>query len=178
MARYSPRGGGRDRGGRGSRSGGRGGSSRYGGRGGSSRSGGRSSRGGRGGRDDDDYYDEEPAYYGKGAKQGTHEQAGILIFGGAIVVVIITVIFLAAGGGRATVEKAMRLEKGGYYEKDEIAHGASEALGRARYFDQANPYEDKEIVAAKYQEVVSKYPGTASAREAAEYYDKVMDRRR
>ncbi len=61
-------------------------------------------------------------------------------------------------------------------EAQEMA--ASQALGRARYFDQANPYEDKEIVAAKYKEVVDKYPGTAAAKEAAEILKKVMKRKR
>ena len=175
MAKYSSYGKGRDRGGR---SGGRGGASRYGGRGGS-RSGGRSSRGGsRGGKyDDDEYYEEEPAY-GKGAKAGAHEHAGILIFGGAIVVVIITIIFLAAGGGSGTYKKAIGLQKGGKYERIERSEAASKALGQARYFDQANPYEDKEIVAAKYQDVVSRFPGSVSAQEAQKKYDEVMQRRR
>jgi hypothetical protein len=178
MAKYSPRGGRSSRGG--SKYGGRGGGSKYGSRGGSkygSRGGGRS--GGRGGGryDDEDDYDEEPAYYGKG-KTNPHEQAGILIFGGAVVVIIITVIFLAAGGGRKTIEKAMRVQKGGYYERDARQMAASQALGRARNFDKSNQYEDKEIVAQHYQDVVSQYPGTEAANEAQIMYEKVMQRRK
>jgi len=170
MARYSPRGG------RGGRSSSRSGGSR-GGRS-SSRSGGRSSRGRSRDDYDDDYYDEEPSYYGKGSKTSTHEQAGILIFGGAVVVVIITIIFLAAGGGKGTYERAIGLEKGGKYEQIHNSEAASKALGQARYFDQANPYEDKEIVAGKYQDVIRRFPGTASAEEAQERLDKVMQRRK
>jgi len=177
MAKYSPRGGRGSRGGSkyggrgGSRSGGRGGS-KYAGRGGS-----RSSRGGGGRYDDDEYYDEEPAYYGKG-KTNSHEQAGILIFGGAVVVIIITVIFLAAGGGSETYKRAIGLQKGGKYEVDAREMAASQALGRARNYDKSNQYEDKEIVAQRYQDVASQYAGTQAAREAQVMYDKVMQRRK
>lgn len=61
-------------------------------------------------------------------------------------------------------------------EAQEMA--ASQALGKARYFDLANPYEDKEIIAAKYKEVVDKYPGTVAAKEAADMIKKVMQRKR
>jgi hypothetical protein len=93
-------------------------------------------------------------------------------------VIIITVIFLAAGGGPKTIKKAMRLQKGGYYEVDAREMAASDALGRARNFDKSNQYEDKEIVAGKYQDVASQYDGTHAAKEAAQMYEKVMQRRK
>jgi hypothetical protein len=170
MAKYAPRRGSRSDKGRGGRGGSKYGSGRSG-----SRYGGRSSRGG---REDDDYYDEEPAYYGKGAKSSSHEQYGVFIFIGAIAVVIITVIFIAAGGGQATIEKAIGVEKGGYYEKDAREMTASDALGRAEAYDKANPYEDKDVVAQKYQEVASQYAGTVAAGKASQKAAEVLDRRR
>lgn len=59
-----------------------------------------------------------------------------------------------------------------------IEKQASQLLGKARYFDQANPYEDKAVVAAKYREVFQKYPGTEAAEEALKIYKKVMKRKR
>jgi hypothetical protein len=76
-----------------------------------------------------------------------------------------------------TVERAVGLNRGGKYEQDARELAASNALGQARYFDAANPYEDKEIVAAKYREVVDKYPDTAAAKEAAKMFEEVMQRR-
>lgn len=171
MAKYAPRRGGsrsdRSRGGRGG--------SKYG----SSRSGSRyGSRSSRGGRDDDDYYDEEPAYYGKGKKTSSHEQYGIFILIGAVAVVIITIIFLAAGGGQDVIERAIGVNEGGKYEVDAREMAASDALGRATAYDKANPYDDKEVIAAKYQEVASKYSGTISGGKAAQKAAEVMDRRR
>ena len=171
MAKYAPRRGGRsDRGSRGGRGGSRYSSSR-----GSSR--GRSSRGG-GRYDDDEYYDEEPSYYGKGKRASSHEQYGVFIFIGAIAVVIITIIFIAAGGGQETIEKAIGLEKGGKYEVDAREMAASGALRKAEAYDKANPYEDKEIVAARYQDVATRYAGTTAAGKAAEKAAEVMGRRR
>lgn len=60
----------------------------------------------------------------------------------------------------------------------ETEHESSHALGRARSFDRANPYEDKEVVAERYREVFTKYPNTIAAREAQKMYEKVMQRRR
>jgi hypothetical protein len=61
-------------------------------------------------------------------------------------------------------------------EEQEVA--ASKLLAEAEAFDQANPYEDKEIVAEKYKEVFEKYPNTKAAKEAKEKYEEVMQRRR
>lgn len=176
MAKYGARrggGGGKYGSSRGGRSGGRAGG-RSGGRG-ASRYGGKSSRG-RGGRydDEDEYYDEEPAYQ-PAARKGAHEQAGLLIFGGAVVVVIITIIWIVAGGSEKIYEKAT----GKASRKVHLGEmDSSEALGRARSFDAANPYEDKEIVAAKYRDVFERYPNSQAASEARRKYDEVMARRR
>jgi hypothetical protein len=166
MAKYAPRRGGRSDRGRSSRGGSSRGGSRYG------------SRSSRGGRDDDEYYDEEPSYYGKGSRTSSHEQYGVFIFIGAIAVVIITIIFMAAGGGQDVIERATGLNKGGKYEVDAREHEASAALGRATAYDKANPYEDKEIVAAKYQDVATRFAGTISAGKAAQKAAEVMGRRR
>ncbi len=55
---------------------------------------------------------------------------------------------------------------------------AAAALARAKAFDKANPYEDREIVSAKYHEVAQKYPGTKAAKEASEKAKEVMQRRK
>jgi hypothetical protein len=55
---------------------------------------------------------------------------------------------------------------------------ASGALHDAESFNQANPYEAKEVVAEKYREVRDKYAGTRAAQEADQKYKEVMDRRR
>ncbi len=171
MAKYAPKRGGRSDRSRGGRSGSRyGGSSR-----GGSRYGGRSSRGG---RDDDDYYDEEPAYYGKGSRTSSHEQYGVFILIGAVAVVIITIIFIAAGGGQDVIERAIGVEAGGKYETDAREMAASDALGRATAYDKANPYDDKEVVASKYQDVANQYSGTIAGGKAAQKAAEVMDRRR
>jgi hypothetical protein len=55
---------------------------------------------------------------------------------------------------------------------------AARELAKAQYFDKANPYEDKEIVAAKYEAVAQKYPGTEAAKKATEKAKEVMQRRK
>jgi hypothetical protein len=99
-----------------------------------------------------------------------------------LVVFLVAVVFMFAfsvlmgylGSGKMIVQRI----DFGKYEIDRREMDASRALGQARYFDQANPYEDKEIVAARYADVASRYPGTQAAKEALEMADKVMQRRR
>jgi hypothetical protein len=76
------------------------------------------------------------------------------------------------------IERVIVPPTAGKFERDAREMAASQALGRARNFDKSNMYEDKEKVAAKYKEVVEKYPGTEAAEEAAEQYKKVMQRRK
>lgn len=169
MAKYASRRGGSKYGGsRGGR-----GAGKYGGGG---RSGGRSARGRGGGKydDEDDYYDEEPVYQ-PASRKSSHEQAGLFILGGAVLVIIITIIWLATGGSRGIYEKAGRVHERKVRMGEEDAAGA---LRRAENFDKANPYEEKEIVADKYQEVITQYPNSDAAKEAGRMKAKVMARRR
>jgi serine/threonine protein kinase len=99
-----------------------------------------------------------------------------------LVVFIVAVIFMFAfamlmgyvSSGEAIIEKI----DFGKYEVEKKHLAASKALGQARAFDRANPYDDKEVVAAKYQEVVDRFPGTEAAGEAARLRDQAMGRRR
>ena len=75
---------------------------------------------------------------------------------------IVAVIFMFAfalmmryvSSGQEIIKK-IDFEK---YEVDKVEHESSSALGDARSFDRANPYEDKEVVAEKYREVFGNQP--------------------
>jgi hypothetical protein len=148
--------------------------------------------GGRGSRDDrygrrsreDDEYEEEP-YYGEPAKRKmSHEQVSFIIL--AVVVVFIIIVIIASMARQSVSVPTARLEKEFAVtgekkearEHQDREEAASKLLGDARYFDQANPYEDKEVVAEKYREVYEKYPNTKASEEARKKYDEVMDRRK
>ncbi len=104
-----------------------------------------------------------------------HENVMFGVFMAVVIIMFAFALLMSyVSSGRAIIER-IDFKK---YEVDKVEHEASRALGRARYFDKANPYEDKEIVAAKYREVADRYPNTAVAQEALEMYNKVMQRRK
>jgi len=104
-----------------------------------------------------------------------HENVMFVVF---VVVVIFMFAFALLMGYVSSGQAIIDRIDYGKYEVDRREMDASKMLGNARQFDKANPYEDKAIVAAKYQEVVSRYPGTTAASNAAEKILKVMERRK
>ena len=104
-----------------------------------------------------------------------HENVMLVVF---IIVVIFMFAFAMLMGYVSTGEKIIEKIDFGKYEVEKRHLAASKALGQARHFDRANPYEDKEVVAARYDEVIMKYPGTEAAQEAARLRAQVMERRR
>jgi len=65
------------------------------------------------------------------------------------------------------IEKAVSLDAGGRYEVDEREMAASAAVGLAMAYEQANPDEEKAMVARKYEQIALKYPETVAGRAAA-----------
>jgi hypothetical protein len=106
-----------------------------------------------------------------------HENVMLGVF---IFAVILVFAFALLMGYVSSGREIIRTIEKNYpkYEADARENAASRALGEARQFDKANPYEDKEIVAQKYLEVSSKYSGTEAAREAQQMYGEVMQRRK
>jgi serine/threonine-protein kinase len=104
-----------------------------------------------------------------------HENVMLVVF---IIVVIFMFAFAMLMGYVSTGEKIIEKIDFGKLEVEKRHLAASKALGQARQFDRANPYEDKEVVAARYDEVIMKYPGTEAAQEAARLRAEVMERRR
>jgi hypothetical protein len=85
--------------------------------------------------------------------------------------------YARTGPDESKEKKSSGSTKDGKYDPDAAReNAASTALAAAKAFDLANPYEDKEIVAAKYKQVAEEYPGTKAAREAARKYEEVMNR--
>jgi hypothetical protein len=145
----------------------------------------RDSRYGGGGGREEDEYEEEPPYYGEPAKRKlSHEQITLIIFGVVVGLLLIVLIASMAGQSfsvpRGTLEEEMgyKGKKAEEYKQDAREREASGLLQEAESFDRSNPYEEKEIVAEKYQDVVSRYSGTKAAQEAQRKYNEVMDRRR
>jgi serine/threonine protein kinase len=104
-----------------------------------------------------------------------HENVMLVVF---IVAVIFMFAFAMLMGYVSTGEKIVEKIDFGKLEVEKRHLEASGALRKAQAFDRANPYDDKEIVAARYQEVIDKYPGTEAAQEAARLKAEVLQRRR
>ncbi|MCX7702655.1 MAG: hypothetical protein N2234_00930 [Planctomycetota bacterium] len=144
---------------------------------------------GRSRRDRDDYEDEEPAYYAEPARDTTarHEQTALYIFlGVGVFILIVVIITFAAGGGEPssgfTNPMAGSIE---YFkperemEKVDAREQASmAAYHKALQYYRQNEYEDKEDLMGPFQDVISQYPGTRGAEEAAKMLKEIQDRQR
>lgn len=119
-----------------------------------------------------------PGIGGRASSVRTHTHHENVMFGVFVVAAVFMFAFALLMSYVSSGGQVIQRIDFGKYEVEKRHLEASRALGKARYFDRANPYEDKEIVAAKYQEIVSKYPGTEAAQEAAEMIQKVMQRRK
>ncbi len=104
-----------------------------------------------------------------------HENVMLVVF---IIVVIFMFAFAMLMGYVSTGEKIIEKIDFGKLEVEKKHLAASKALGQAKAFDRANPYDDKEVIAAKYDEVIARFPGTEAAQEAARLRAEVMERRR
>jgi hypothetical protein len=74
------------------------------------------------------------------------------------------------------VERATGLNAGGKYERDAREMAASQALGKAIAYEYNHPNAKKEDIAAKYREVIGKYPDTTASKEAAKILKEIQNR--
>jgi hypothetical protein len=112
------------------------------------------------------------------------EQISLIVLGvmvaGLLIFVLLSVAGVSVGVPTSTLERELGRTgpKAAAERQNTREMEASGALHDAESFNQANPYEAKEVVAEKYREVRDKYAGTRAAQEADQKYKEVMDRRR